>query len=235
MARLVHFIMERKQLLEIMRRAERRLARNVEGDMLLDRFMPRYDVVERHHIDVAAPAGVTFSASMALSLDDSRLIRAIFRARQLLLRAKPGEKTARRSLVETTKGLGWMVLADVPGREIVMGAVTRPWQADVVFRGIPPEEFAAFDEPDYVKIVWTLRADPVGADRSIARTETRAIATDAEARRKFRAYWFRFSPGIVLIRAIAQRLVKKDAERRVQSTRGRPTEMVVPPVSGTSI
>jgi hypothetical protein len=51
------------------------------------------------------------------------------------------------------------VLAEVPGREVVVGAVTQPGYSNVVFRPLPPEEFIAFREPDYVKIVWTLRAD----------------------------------------------------------------------------
>ena len=183
-------------------------------DAFLDRFMPEYEVVERHHIDVAAPAEVTFAASMAMDLEDSRVIRAIFKGRELLLGAEADTKPHGRGLVAVTKELGWGVLADVPGHEIVMGAVTQPWKANVVFRGLPPDEFAAFNEPDYVKIVWTLRADAVSDTTSVARTETRVVATDAEARRKFRWYWARFSPGIVLIREISLRLVKKEAERR---------------------
>jgi hypothetical protein len=61
--------------------------------------------------------------------------------------------------VAWAKSLGWGVLAEVPGGEIVMGAVTKPWTANPVFRALPPDAFATFDEPDYVKIVWTLRAD----------------------------------------------------------------------------
>ena len=159
---------------------------------------------------------MTFGALMDMDLEDSALIRAIFKGRELLMGAEPDTKTTARSLVETTKALGWVVLAEVPGHEIVMGAVTRPWEADVTFRGIPAEHFAAFDEPDYVKIVWTLRADGVSPMRSIARTETRAVATDAPARRKFRGYWARFSPGIILIREMSLCLVRKEAERRVR-------------------
>jgi hypothetical protein len=120
----------------------------------------------------------------------------------------------REAHVAVTKELGWGVLADGPSHEIVMGAVTQPWKANVVFRSLPPDEFAAFSEPGYVRIAWTLRADAISDTPSVARTETRVVATDAEARRKFRWYWARFSPGIVLIRAISLRLVKKDAERR---------------------
>lgn len=189
--------------------------RRDETDPLLDLFMPRYEVADCHRIGVGAPAGQTFDALMKLDLDESALVRAIFRGRQVLLGAD-ARRTGRQSLVEMTKALGWVVLAEVPGHEIVMGAVTRPWQANVVFRGVPPHEFSAFNEPDYVKIVWTLGADAAGPNVSVARTETRACATDAGARRKFRWYWARFSPGIVLIREIALRMVKHNAERHAR-------------------
>jgi hypothetical protein len=187
-----------------------------EADALLDVFMPKYDVAERHHVSVGAPAEAAFESLMNLDLDDSPLIRAIFRGREILLGADADKASRIRGLVALTKELGWVVLADVPGHAIVMGAVTRPWEAHVVFRGIPPEEFARFNEPGYVKIVWNLRADAIDPCRSIARSETRAVATDASAHRKFRWYWARFSVGIVLIREVSMRLAKKEAERRAQ-------------------
>lgn len=189
---------------------------DAEADALLDVFMPTYEVAERHHVSVGAPAAVTFESLMDLDLDDSPLIRAIFKGREMLLGADANEASRTRGLVAVTKELGWVVLADMPGHEIVMGAVTRPWEPNVVFRGIAPEHFAAFNEPDYVKIVWTLRADAISPFSSIARSETRAVATDASARRKFRWYWARFSVGIVLIREVSMRLVKKEAERHAQ-------------------
>jgi hypothetical protein len=205
-----------------------------DADGWLDRFVPVYEIAERHHISVAAPVAVTFAACMDMDLEDSQIIRAIFKGRELLLGADAAPETQARGLVALTKALGWGVLAEVPGRELVMGAVTRPWEANVVFRGLPADRFAAFDEPGYVKIAWTLRADPAGADGSIARTETRVMATDAEARRKFRWYWSRFSPGIVLIREISVRLIKKEAERRARlhPGRGGSTDIVAPPVGG---
>ena len=74
------------------------------------------------------------------------------------------------------------VLAEIPDREIVMGAVTQPWMADAVMRALHPDQFAAFHESGYVKIAWTLRADPIGAAESVARTETRVVTTDLIAR-----------------------------------------------------
>lgn len=186
-----------------------------EHDEQLERFVPRYDVVERHHIRVAAPASVTFAAAREQDLLDSPLTRAIFRARAIVLRAAPEREPAQRGgLLAQVQALGWGILVERPGREVVVGAVTKPWEANVTFRALPPDQFAAFSEPGFVKIAWTLRADPVSPGDSIFRTETRAVATDAEARRRFRRYWAFVSPGIATIRWLSLRPLKREAERR---------------------
>lgn len=188
-----------------------------EADALLDRFMPDYEIVERHHVRVGAPPEATLAAAGALNLFEAPLVRAIFKGRELVLGARPDDKPRPHGLLDEVRSLGWVVLAELPGREIVLGAVTKPWHADVTFRSVPPDEFAAFAEPDYVKIAWTLRADPAGDGRSIFRTETRAIATDAAARRKFRRYWSLLSPGIILIRTMMTAQLKCAVERQAGS------------------
>jgi hypothetical protein len=188
-----------------------------EADALLDRFMPAYDIAERHHVRVDAPADITFAAACEADLMDSSVVRAIFRSREVLLGSTPEEAAQPHGLLAFTTSTGWGVLAEIPGREVVVGAVTQPWQANVVFRALAPDAFKAFDEPGYVKIVWTLRADPIGAAASVFRTETRALATDAAARRAFRRYWSVFSPGIIAIRWMMLGPVKTEAERRTIS------------------
>lgn len=178
----------------------------------LDAFMPDYDVCERHAIGVAAPPDVTLAVAKDLQLDSSRIVRAIFRGRELILRSKPDETPRPKGLLALTTSLGWCVLSETPG-EIVVGAVTKPWEPNPVFRTIAPADFTAFAEPDYVKIAWTLRADLRADGGSTFRTETRVIATDAGARRKFRTYWAFLSPGIILIRAMTLPAVKAAAER----------------------
>jgi hypothetical protein len=195
---------------------QKRAASPKEADSLLDRFMPEYEIVERHHVKVFAPADITFSTACAMDLQDSAMVRAIFRARELLLCAKPQPGKPPRGLLAQTEAMGWTVLAEIPGREIVMGAITEPWKGIPVFRGVAPDEFAAFHEPGHVKIAWTLRADSVGTNESVFRTETRAICTDAEARARFRRYWSFLSPGIVLIRKLSLGPLKKAAEYRAR-------------------
>ena len=101
-----------------------------QPDEWLDRFMPAYDVVERHHIRVAAPAAVTLAAAREQDLMRAPLVHAIFKARELVLRATPDQRPQPRGLLAATLALGWGVLAEVPDREIVVGAVTKPWEAE---------------------------------------------------------------------------------------------------------
>jgi hypothetical protein len=194
-------------------------AHAADVDALLDMVMPKYEVTDRHKIRVAAPAEVTLSAAVDMDLESNPVVRAIFKGRQWILRSKPDTTIRPRGLLAQTKALGWGPLGELPGREIVMGAVTKPWEPNPEFRALPPEEFSAFREPGYVKIVWTLRADPIGSGKSVFRTETRAIATDEKARRKFRWYWSFLSPGISALRAATLPAVKTEAERRAGGRR----------------
>lgn len=218
LVRVAHAVMQRRQLLGIARRVE-------QADELLDRFIPGYEVAERHHVSIAAPAAVVFHLAREMDLQDSPLVRAIFTARERLMGARPAPASGATGLVAQVTSLGWGILAEVPDREIVVGCVAQPWLADVVFRALPPDRFASFEEPGYVKIVWTLRADPVGATAAIFRTETRVMPTDSRSSARFRWYWARFSPGIRLIRLVMLRQLKAAAERRLRAT---------PTVAGTA-
>lgn len=184
------------------------------ADPLLDVFMPNYDVAERHRIEVEAPPEVTLSAAIEMNTEKQFLIRAIFKGRELLLGSRPDDTVHPAGMLAAMQSFGWGVLAELPGREIVLGGVTKPWEPNPVFRSLPPDEFAAFKEPGYVKIVFTLRAENAGSGNSVFRTETRAIATDPVSRKKFRRYWTFLSPGIVAIRRLLLPAVRREAERR---------------------
>lgn len=187
-----------------------------ERDDLLDCFIPRYDVVERHRIYVGADAATTLAAAKEQQLFDVAAIRAIFKTRELVMGSTPDTRVLPAGLLASVKALGWGVLAERPDREIVIGAVTRPWDANVVFHALAADEFKAFSTPGFVKIVWTLRADELGNGASLFRTETRAVATDADSRARFRNYWALVSPGIEMIRQLSLGPLKREAERRAR-------------------
>ena len=183
------------------------------GDSLLDRYMPDYDVCERHEIAIAAPVEVTFEAAKQIELEGSPLVRAIFKARELILGAKADVRERPRGFLEQMKAIGWGTLAERPEREIAMGGVTKPWEPNPVFHALLPDAFAGFAEPDNVKIVWSVGAIPTPDGGSLFRTETRAVALGAGGRKKFRRYWAFLSPGILLIRSIMVRALKTAALR----------------------
>ena len=115
-----------------------------DAHSLLDQFMPVYEVSERHLARVAAPVDITFRAAAGLDLRNSRIIRGIFRTRELILGSKPVRAEFPKALLDWAVALGWSVLAEVPGREIIFGAATKPWEPNPVFHALRADEFAAF-------------------------------------------------------------------------------------------
>ena len=190
-----------------------KVARGGPRDPLVDRFMPKYEVREVHQTRVAAPAEVTFGAAYDLDLQRSTIVRALFTGRELLMGGERAQREHGPGLLAEVLALGWCILAEEPGRELVIGAVTQPWKANVEFLSLLPDAFATFKEPGYAKIVWTLGVKPLGEKASVFRTETRVVTTDPESRSRFRRYWSVFSPGILLIRYETLRLVRREAER----------------------
>ncbi len=189
----------------------------------IDRFIYRPDVRERHETIVRAPAELVFEVAEHFNLESIPLVRAIFHLRARLLGAR--YVRMKKGLVEETTRMGWGRLAYTPNREIVMGAVTQPWIGEVKFRSVPPDRFASFDEPDLVKIVWTLEAEPLGPALTRFSTETRVLATDDGARAKFKVYWKKFGIGILMIRWLVVPAVRREAERqyKAESMRYLPT------------
>jgi hypothetical protein len=182
-------------------------------DPRLDKFIPDWEVAERHETPVQAPSDQTWHAVRTVDLEDSWLIRLIFRVRQVFMRGRYRPYDGPRNVLDRALAMGWGLLAEVPGQVIVMGAVTRPWTANPVFRALPAGEFASFNEPGYAKIVWSIGAEPLGWNASSACTETRVTLTDPVSRRRFRLYWSLVAPGVRLIRHVLVRRARRAAER----------------------
>jgi hypothetical protein len=188
-------------------------------DPLLDRFVPDPEVDEYHALRVEAPASITYAAAKQMDLQSSAFVKGIFflRAIPSLVKGQPFRPGSSRGIVDETLAQGWGILAEEPDRQIVIGAYAQPWHENVEFRALPPADFASFDEPGFVKIVWTLAAEPLDARTSRFVTRTRVVTTDDGARRRFRRYWAPMSSGIVLIRYLALPMVKHAAERTARA------------------
>jgi putative NADPH-quinone reductase len=193
-------------------------SRSSDTTTLLDEVMPDYDVRLHHETKIAAPAEVAFDAMDRANVDGSPIVAALFRAREIIMRARHSDAPLPRGLRAQLESFGWRIVAERPGKELVFGAITQPWKANPRFEGLPAEQFARFHEPGYAKIAFTLRVDPLDAASSKAQTETRVQTTDVASRAKFRRYWAFLSPGMEVIRIVLLAQLKAEAERRADAS-----------------
>jgi len=181
---------------------------------LLDRFIPAPDIRERFETTIHAPGAVVMQVAADFDMQSVPIVRAIFRLREALLGAKGHSPRKPQGILEETKNLGWGVLDEQPGRSVICGARCQPWLADVKFSALGSQEFASYSEPDEVKIAWTLEAGEIAKDVTRFAQETRAVATDMDARSKFLRYWRWARFGIIAIRLLMLPAVRREAERQ---------------------
>ncbi|HET7661268.1 MAG TPA: SRPBCC family protein [Oryzihumus sp.] len=185
---------------------------------ILNQYLPAFDVRERHSRLLDAEVDAVRVAIGQTDLTRIPVVRAL-----LDLRALPGRLRARFGVRATPvpppftlsdmPRAGWTPLTDGP-EEIAFGMLTQPWrignEAPVV---VDRESFAAFSEPGYAKIAFSIRADPDGPYRTRVTTETRVATTDPSSGRRFKAYWVVIGPASALIRRLVLRQLATQVER----------------------
>lgn len=190
--------------------------------MPLERFIPNPEVRERFETTVRAPPGVVIEVAIHFDMQSLKLVKAVFWLREKVMGASPSGPRKPQGILEETKSLGWGLLTLHPGRLVVCGAACQPWLSNVKFSAVPPDRFTSYAEPDQVKIAWSLEAEEIGTAVTRFAQETRAVATDERARRKFRRYWRWARFGIVAIRLLMMPAVRREAERHWAARRGNP-------------
>jgi hypothetical protein len=155
-------------------------------------------------VTVDAGADHSYRSVLTVDLFRSRIIRMLYRVRGL---SAKGPLTVR----DMTR-LGFVVLDEDPGTEIVLGLVGRFWQAKGSLRQVEASDFAEFSEPGYGKAVMNFLVQPAGPGRSTITTETRVLATDPDSLRSFRRYWTLIGPFSGLTRRRMLSLIRQQAE-----------------------
>ena len=173
---------------------------------LIDAVLPRWDVHELHGADVAAPPEATWAAVQEVTLRELPVTCALMWVRSL---GRPARMD--RTFLDAAEFLTPLSEA---GHDKVVGLIGRPWQLRpriVPFAGAA--EFEAFDQPGYVRAATDLRVEPAAGGSRVT-TETRILATDPAARRRFARYWRVVGVGSALIRRDLLRAVRRRAEAR---------------------
>ncbi len=172
--------------------------------MLIDDFLPRYDVRERHHIRVHAPPSDVYVAARRLDISRARLSMLLFRMRGL---SAPSCFT-----LDDFLKMRFILLGERLNEELLLGLVGRFWTPSGKLLRLDSEGFRDFNEKGYAKAVWNFSLSE-SSDGSVSlATETRVYCTDQSSRRRFRLYWLLVRGFSGLIRREILRAVKHNAE-----------------------
>jgi hypothetical protein len=188
--------------------------------MLIDEYLPRFDVVERHGLIIRATPARVWAALRAADFGGSPLMATLLALRALpSLLTAPGrtvrrlrERRAGRLTLDAFFTRGFVLLEERPEREMVIGLEGRFWTAAGDLRPTDAGRFREALAPGLARAAWDFRAEPLGEGRVRLTTETRVLCAEAATRRRFRAYWLVVRPGSGLIRRAMLRAIRRAAE-----------------------
>jgi hypothetical protein len=180
---------------------------------LLDDFVPYCQFREAHSIRIHAPAEAVFRAVKSVTAREIRFFRLLtwirsprFSRRREDILAAPADKP----LLEVALRSGFVLLAEDAGRELVFGTILcgRPPGVTRFSAG----DFLELDRPGFCKAAMNFRLRDEGGGWIRLSTETRVLALDPSARRRFAVYWRVISPGSALIRKMWLEAIRRRAE-----------------------
>ncbi len=172
--------------------------------MLIDDFLPTFDVSDSVATTVEADVARTWDALLSTDLID------VGRRRPLVgllgaLRVLPdvvshllhGETPASaprsmrlKELVELPSDQGgWVLLGERPREEIAFGLVGKFWRPVIPYAAVSRDAFRDYAEPGWAKTVYALSVREMDARRTLLSGTMRTATTDEHARRWFRRYW----------------------------------------------
>jgi hypothetical protein len=172
--------------------------------MLVDEFLPVYDVSDTIATVVQADVANTWGALMDVDfIDVSRrrpLVAALGTLRIVpdivthLLHGHIPPRAPRQLRLRDIATLpreqgGWILLGERDRDEIALGLVGKFWLPVIAYANVAPDSFERFNEPGYAKTVYSLSVQPLGERRTLLSGVMRTTTTDAHARRWFRRYW----------------------------------------------
>jgi hypothetical protein len=188
--------------------------------MLIDEFLPAYDVVEHHETRVSAPAATVYAALRHADLAGSPVVRLMLALRLLPVLIAAPLRTLRESRHRTRKTVtlsdfearGFSVLAEDPPHELLIGLSGAFWTATGGLRPVDGKSFRGPQPAGTARAAWNFRVIDEDATHCRLTTETRVQCADARSRRRFRWYWLMVRPGSGLIRRLMLRSIRRHAE-----------------------
>ena len=203
--------------------------------VLVDEFLPVYDVSDAVATVVEADVATTWNALMQVDLIEVGrarplvgvlgALRALPEVVSHLLHGKAAPKAPKQlRLLDTTKMSlgegGWVLLGERPRDEIALGLVGKFWRPVIPYAQVAPEDFSDFTEPGYAKTVYALSVRAIDERRTLLSGVMRTATTDERARKWFRRYWtLGVGPGAHIVVSGVLDLTREMAEAQMGTDR----------------
>ena len=172
----------------------------------LDEVTPVWQFREFHSRHIAAPPAEVYAALRRVRADDILLFQTLTWIRRGGREAPPSVLNAgsERPIIDVALTSGFVLLADDPPHEIVIGAIVdapagapRPRGAEIIRH--PP--------PGYSAATMNFRLVPDGTGTRVS-TETRVYSKSGPTTRRFARYWRVIYPGSAIIRRMWLRAIE---------------------------
>jgi len=178
----------------------------------MDEFLPHCDFGASYEVRINAPASVVYESLLRSDFSDVWLVR-------LLMSIRSGKRLPRNrmpgDLRQRLQGTGFVVLAEAPNEEIVIGVAGRFWRPDGGrCMELTAKDFAGFSRPSYAKVAWNFKLREESPQSTVLSTETRIKCFGQAALWKFRSYWSLVGPFSGLMRKAILKQVKTEAEAK---------------------
>jgi hypothetical protein len=177
---------------------------------LIDEFLPHHDFSAAYEICIHAPAAVVYERLLLTDFNASWIVR-------LLMSLRTGKRIPRHrppgDLRRMFDGSGFVVLAEAPGAELVLGVAGRFWRPDGGrCLDLRASDFVGFSRCSEAKAAWNFRLREESRQGIVLSTETRIKCFGRAALWKFRMYWALIAPFSGVIRKAILKQVKAEAE-----------------------
>jgi hypothetical protein len=100
---------------------------SIEACPRIDEFLPNHDFSARYEIRITAPASVGYQSLLHSDFSQLWLLRFLMAVRSGKRKPRTRVPSDFRQRLQQT---GFVILADVPGEEIVIGVAGRFWRPD---------------------------------------------------------------------------------------------------------
>ena len=199
--------------------------------MLIDDYLPEYHAREYHEATVHAAGTRVYAALRTADFGESLVVHVLLGLRGLPAlfaehRSLPGrmriDESPRTLTLDAFSRGGFHLLAEEPGRELLIGLVGRFW---TLSGGLVSTDAGRFRQPlpaGMAKAAWNFTVEEISPGRARLATETRVFCSDGASLRAFRCYWIVVRPFSGMIRRFMLRAVKRAAERGITGCAERP-------------